>query len=107
MTWSPPLQHHELQTVSKGACYPPRYGRVAQDLVLGYALLAIIVATNVLAAKANLGIATRLFLVAISSLAVSVLLHYLFLFVHEAAHYHLFSSKVNNDRWSNLLVCYW
>lgn len=43
----------------------------------------------------------------LSGAIVSVLLHYLFMFMHEAAHYNLFPQKQANDRWGNLLISYW
>ncbi len=74
---------------------------------MAYALLAMIVLINLAALRVGLGPMIRFPLMVFSGLAVSALLHYLFLFMHEAAHYNLFAKRSVNDLWGNLLVSFW
>lgn len=72
-----------------------------------YLLLATIVFINLAALRVGLVLGVRLPLMVFSGLAVSAFFHYLFLFMHEAAHYNLFAKRSANDLWGNLLVSFW
>lgn len=80
----------------------PHFGRVWLDLALGYlALAGVLVAVGQVS-----GILTGLAAATLGAVVVGYLVAYLQLFIHEAAHGNLASTRAANDRIADWLICW-
>ena len=81
----------------------PRYGVAWMQLVSGHAVL-VATAFGVAACGASGAAGVSAVAVGIGAVIIGYYLAYLYLFVHEAAHYNLVSTRVWNDRLADLAV---
>jgi len=96
------LQSHDL--VKK---YPPKYWRVWVDIFLAYLFSISIITINLILAQKEIAFLFKMIVLLASSLVLSILLHFLFLFLHEAGHWGLLRNKFWNDFLGNLLIGFW
>lgn len=87
--------------------YPPRYSRVAFDVALGYAIIAGLIAGNLYLFGTGVSPAVRVAALFVGAFGIGFFIHFLHLFMHEAAHYNFAPGKGLNDFLSNLLISYW
>jgi fatty acid desaturase len=80
----------------------PRFGRVWLEIAAGY-LVLIVLSSGLFWAQSKLG-AWALLLVPPAGFAVGLSVHFINMFMHEAAHYGLAPSRVANDRLANAFV---
>jgi fatty acid desaturase len=98
----PDLQSHELVKQ-----YPPKYWRVWTDIFFAYLFAVLIIFINLILAQKELEFLLQITILLASSVALSFLLHFLFLFLHEAGHWGLHPDKFWNDFFANLLIGFW
>jgi Fatty acid desaturase len=83
----------------------PRWGRVAADVLLGYAML---IATGWLLARFTpADVPGSILAVVPAAISFGYWMAYLQLFLHEAAHFNLAPARAWNDRIANALIASW
>jgi fatty acid desaturase len=98
------MTKHDLQTPQMAQKYPPKYLHAIGDIFIGYLFITILIAANIFLSLQETELPILICFALFVGILNSFLLHYLFLFLHEASHYNLLPHKGLNDFFANILV---